>query len=112
MTNKDLANLIFKDLKLTHDDLILKYPKRDLKEGAVVTRYAPSPTGFVHMGNIYMAFIERKIAKQSCGIFYLRIEDTDKKREVPGSRKIITNVFKFKKKIMYILVNKKTLYHF
>lgn len=96
MTNKDLANLIFKDLKLTHDDLILKYPKRDLKEGAVVTRYAPSPTGFVHMGNIYMAFIERKIAKQSGGIFYLRIEDTDQKRYVKdGIKRIIKDMRDF-----------------
>ena len=89
MTNKDLANLIFKDLKITHDDLIKKYKKRSLKEGTVVTRYAPSPTGFVHMGNIYMAFIERKIAKQTGGIFYLRIEDTDQKRYVKNGIQII-----------------------
>lgn len=96
MTNKDLANLIFKDLKVTHNDLIKKYPKRNLKEGTVVTRYAPSPTGFVHMGNVYMAFIERKIAKQTGGIFYLRIEDTDQKRYVKdGIQRIIKDMKDF-----------------
>ena len=96
MTNKDLANLIFKDLKITHDELIKKYPKRNLKEGTVVTRYAPSPTGFVHMGNIYAAFIERKIAKQTGGVFYLRIEDTDQKRYVKdGIQRIIKDMKDF-----------------
>lgn len=96
MTNKDLANLIFKDLKVTHDELIKRYPKRNLKEGTVVTRYAPSPTGFVHMGNVYAAFIERKIAKQTGGIFYLRIEDTDQKRYVKdGIQRIIKDMKDF-----------------
>ena len=96
MTNKDLANLIFKDLKLTHDDCLKKYPKRNLSDNAVVTRYAPSPTGFVHMGNIYAAFIERKIAKQTNGIFYLRIEDTDQKRYVKdGIERIIKDMKDF-----------------
>lgn len=96
MTNKDLANLIFKDLKETHDDLIKKYPKRNLPDNAIVTRYAPSPTGFVHMGNIYIAFIERKMAKQTGGIFYLRIEDTDQKRYVKdGIQKIIKDMRDF-----------------
>ena len=96
MTNKDLANLIFKDLKLTHDDCLKRYPKRNLPEGAVVTRYAPSPTGFVHMGNVYAAFIERKMAKQSNGVFYLRIEDTDQKRYVEdGIQRIIKDMKDF-----------------
>ena len=96
MTNKDLADLIFKDLKITHDDCLKRYPKRDLPEGAVVTRYAPSPTGFVHMGNVYAAFIERKMAKQSNGIFYLRIEDTDQKRYVKdGIQRIIKDMKDF-----------------
>lgn len=96
MTNKDLADLIFKDLKVTHDDLIKKYPKRELPDNAIVTRYAPSPTGFVHMGNIYAAFIERKMAKQTGGIFYLRIEDTDQKRYVEdGIQKIIKDMNDF-----------------
>lgn len=96
MTNKDLANLIFKDLKLTHDDCLKKYPKRNLPDGAVVTRYAPSPTGFVHMGNVYAAFIERKMARQSNGVFYLRIEDTDQKRYVKdGIQRIIKDMKDF-----------------
>lgn len=96
MTNKDLADLIFKDLKLTHDDCLKKYPKRNLPNNAVVTRYAPSPTGFVHMGNIYAAFIERKMAKQSGGIFFLRIEDTDQKRYVKdGIQRIIKDMKDF-----------------
>ena len=96
MTNKDLANLIFKDLKLTHDDCLKKYPKRNLPDNAVVTRYAPSPTGFVHMGNIYAAFIERKMAKQTNGVFYLRIEDTDQKRYVKdGIQRIIKDMKDF-----------------
>ena len=90
MTNKDLANLIFKDLKLTHDDLLLKYPKRNLKEGAVVTRYAPSPTGFIHIGALYASFVSQAFARQTNGVFYLRIEDTDTKRTKDnGLNKII-----------------------
>jgi len=96
MTNKDLADLIFKDLNISHEDCIKKYPKRNLPEGAAVTRYAPSPTGFVHMGNIYAAFIERKIAKQSNGVFYLRIEDTDQKRYVEnGIERILEDMKNF-----------------
>lgn len=96
MTNKDLADLMFKDLKLTHDDCLKKYPKRNLPESAVVTRYAPSPTGFVHMGNVYAAFIERKIAKQTGGICYLRIEDTDQKRYVKdGIQRILKDMKDF-----------------
>lgn len=96
MTNKDLADLIFKDLKITHDDCLKKYTKRNLPDGAVVTRYAPSPTGFVHMGNVYASFIERKIAKQSGGIFYLRIEDTDQKRYVEdGIQRILKDMKDF-----------------
>ena len=82
MTNKDLANLIFKDLKLTHEDCLKKYPKRNLPDNAVVTRYAPSPTGYVHMGALFAAFIARKMAKQTNGVFFLRIEDTDKKEKL------------------------------
>ena len=58
------------------------YPKRDLKEGAVVTRFAPSPTGFVHMGSLLTCFIARKVPSDTDGVFYLRIEDTDQKRSV------------------------------
>lgn len=96
MTNKDLANLMFPDISMTVEDYKKKYPTRKLKEGAIVSRYAPSPTGFVHMGNIYAAFIERKFAKQTDGVFFLRIEDTDKKRYVEdGIERILTDMKNF-----------------
>ena len=82
MTNKDLANLIFPDVTKTIEDYEKMYPKRNLPDGAVVTRFAPSPTGFVHMGSLLASFIERKAAKDTNGVFYLRIEDTDQERKV------------------------------
>ena len=81
MDYKDLANLIFpdsKEIKYYEE----KYPERDLKEGAVVTRFAPSPTGFVHIGGIYQTLIAQKLTKQTEGVYFLRIEDTDQKREI------------------------------
>jgi glutamyl-tRNA synthetase len=83
--NKELANLIFPDITTTLEDLEIKYPKRILKEGAKVTRFAPSPTGFLHTGALYTLLVNKKQAEQSEGVFYLRIEDTDRKREVKGS---------------------------
>ena len=81
MDYKDLAELIFPDAKdISYYEE--KYPKRDLKEGAIVTRFAPSPTGFVHIGGLYQATLAKKLAKQTGGVFFLRIEDTDQKREV------------------------------
>lgn len=82
-----LANLIFPDITETIEDLEKKYPERDLKEGAEVTRYAPSPTGFLHTGALFTSLINKKIAEQTGGVFYLRLEDTDTKREVEGSAK-------------------------
>ena len=82
MTNKDLANLIFPNITKTIKDYEEMYPKRNLNEDAVVTRFAPSPTGFVHMGSLLASFIERKAAKDTNGVFYLRIEDTDQERKV------------------------------
>ena len=73
---------MFPDVIDTIEDLEAKYPKRDLKEGAEVTRFAPSPTGFLHSGALYGSTLDMKIARQSGGVFYLRIEDTDTKREV------------------------------
>lgn len=67
------------------------YPPRDLPEGAAVTRFGPSPTGFVHIGGLYTALISRRLARQTGGIFYLRIEDTDKKREVEGAEDLIVS---------------------
>ena len=65
----------------------VKYPKRDLASGAMVTRFAPSPTGFLHSGSLYMTLLNWKLAKQSNGVFYIRLEDTDQKREIEGSGK-------------------------
>ena len=97
MTNKDLANLIFPHITKTIEDYEKMYPERDLKEGAIVTRFAPSPTGFVHMGSLLASFIERKAAKDTNGVFYLRIEDTDQKREVEnGIEGIVTDLKNFK----------------
>lgn len=76
---------IFKDLTLTEIEIFEKYPRRNLLEGAKVTRFAPSPTGFIHIGGIYSAMLDKKLASQTGGVFYLRIEDTDKKREVEGA---------------------------
>ena len=86
-TLKDLANLIFGDITVTIEDLEKRYPKRDLKEGAKVTRFAPSPTGFLHTGSLFTTLVSRKVATQSGGVFFTRLEDTDTKREVEGSGK-------------------------
>ncbi|WP_392485972.1 glutamate--tRNA ligase [Haloimpatiens sp. FM7315] len=85
MSLEKLANIIFKDVDKTPEYYIKKYPKRNLKEGAKVTRYAPSPTGFQHIGGIFTALVDERLASQSEGIFCLRIEDTDQKREVQGA---------------------------
>ena len=82
MDNKKLAELLFPDIKQTVEYYEEKYPKRDLCEGAQVTRFAPSPTGFLHIGGLFAAFVSERAAHTTGGIFYLRIEDTDKKREV------------------------------
>ena len=80
MEYKDLANLIFPDVKeISYYEE--KYPERNLPEGAVVTRFAPSPTGFVHIGGLYQALVARTIAKKTDGVFFLRIEDTDQKEK-------------------------------
>jgi len=89
-----LANLLFPDITKTVADYETKYPPRDLPEGAVVTRIAPSPTGFVHLGNLYNAIGER-LAHQTGGVFYLRIEDTDQKREVAGAVEAVIDAMNF-----------------
>ena len=91
MTNKDLAYLIFPNITKTIKDYEEMYPKRDLDEGAVVTRFAPSPTGFVHIGHIFSSFVANKVAKDTNGVFFLRIEDTDQERIVEGA---INNILK------------------
>ncbi len=94
MTNKDLADLIFPSITKTIKDYEEMYPKRNLPECAVVTRFAPSPTGFVHMGSLLASFIERKAAKDTNGVFYLRIEDTDQERKVENGIQGITTDLK------------------
>ena len=96
MTNKELANIMYPNVTKTIDDYEKMYPERNLKEGAIVSRFAPSPTGFVHMGSLLTAFIERKFPKDTGGVFYLRIEDTDQKRSVEnGIQGIIDDLKNF-----------------
>lgn len=91
-----LADLIFPNITQTIEDLEQLFPKRDLPEGAFVTRFAPSPTGFLHTGSLFAATISWKLAKQSQGVFYIRLEDTDQKREIVGSGKnLIDQLSKF-----------------
>lgn len=80
-----LAELLFPDVRKTPEDMEKRYPPRELPEGAKVTRFAPSPTGFVHFGGLFPSTVGDRLAHQSGGVFYLRIEDTDAKREVPGA---------------------------
>ena len=90
MNYQDLANLVFPDAKdISYYEE--KYPKRNLEDGAIVTRFAPSPTGFVHIGGLYQALVARKVAKQTNGVFFLRIEDTDQKREIENGVTGIVN---------------------
>ncbi len=85
VTDKEIAELIFPEVTETIDDLEKRFPVRKLKEGAEVTRFAPSPTGFLHTGSLFTSLICHKVAKDSGGIFYVRLEDTDTKREIQGS---------------------------
>ena len=82
---EQLAELIFPDVTETVADLEKRYPERDLPEGAIVARFAPSPTGFLHTGSLFTSLIGYRFAKQTGGVFYFRLEDTDTKREVKGS---------------------------
>ena len=88
----ELANILFPNIKHDRDYYEKKYPERNLSEGAMVTRYGPSPTGFVHLGNLLSAFADMVYARQTNGSFFLRIEDTDQKRMVDGGIENITGV--------------------
>ena len=88
MDNIKLAELLFKDTNLTIDECLASYPKRILPVGAEVTRIAPSPTGYLHIGHVYGAFIDKLIAYHSNGVYFMRLEDTDSKREVEHSADI------------------------
>jgi len=94
MDYQALASLLFPNVTDTPESLEEKYPVRNLPEGAVVTRMAPSPTGFVHLGNLVMGLTAERMAHQSGGILFLRVEDTDAKREVPGAVEVLINTLK------------------
>lgn len=95
MDHKALADYLFPDVKDTPEDIEKRFPERQLPSGACVTRIGPSPTGFVHLGNLYNAIIGERIAHQSQGVFYLRIEDTDNKREVEGAVETVINAMNY-----------------
>ena len=96
MNYKDLADLIFPNAKPV-EYYEEKYPERNLPEDAEVTRFAPSPTGFVHIGGLFGGIVDMKLAKQTNGVFILRIEDTDQKREIEnGAQKIVDSLNDFK----------------
>lgn len=96
MDNQKLANLVFPNISGTVEMLEERYKNRNLTKGAYITRFAPSPTGYMHIGGLYAALICQKLAKQTNGVFYLRIEDTDKKREVEnGVIEIIQSLEKY-----------------
>ena len=107
MDYNKLAELLLPDSKMTREEVFAKFPKRNLKEGAQVTRIAPSPTGFIHLGNLYSAVADERIAHLSDGVFYLRIEDTDLKRKVDGAVDIIINVMNLLKNITLKHINQK-----
>ena len=89
-----LADLLFPNVTDTPDMLEERYPNRDLPEGAVVTRMAPSPTGFVHLGNLVQGMIAERMAHQSSGVLFLRVEDTEATREVPGAVEVLIDSLK------------------
>lgn len=95
MDNKYLADLLFPNVKMTPEDIEAKYPPRNLPEGAKVTRFAPSPTGFVHFGGMYQAVVDERLAHQSGGVFFLRIEDTDGQREIKGAVEALLNTLAY-----------------
>ena len=94
MDYQALAQLLFPNVTDTPDDIEARFPRRELTEGAVVTRMAPSPTGFVHLGNLVQGMISERMAHQSGGVLFLRVEDTDAKREVPGAVEILIDTLK------------------
>jgi len=94
MDYQALADLLFPHVTETAESLEEKFPLRQLPEGAVVTRMAPSPTGFVHLGNLVQGLTAERMAHQSGGVLFLRVEDTDAKREVPGAVEVLINTLK------------------
>lgn len=94
MDYQALADLLFPDVTETPEEVEARFPKRELPEGAVVTRMAPSPTGFVHLGNLVQGMISERMAHQTGGVLFLRVEDTDAKREVPGAVEVLIDSLK------------------
>ena len=126
MTNKDLADLIFPNITKTIDDYEKMYPERNLREGAKVTRFSPSPTGYMHLGNFFQAIIDYVVYKNSNGLFYVRLEDTDTKREISDADKlvfdtlfhygIIPDEYEFRDKLVgnygpYVQSERREIYH-
>ncbi len=95
MNYQKLADMLFPEVDKTPADYEAMFPQRNLPEGAKVTRLGPSPTGFIHLGNLFGAFADERLAHQSGGVFFLRIEDTDDKRFVDGAVEIIINSLRF-----------------
>jgi glutamyl-tRNA synthetase len=91
MDHIELAELMFPEITETPESYEDKYPPRNLADGVLVTRLGPSPTGFIHLGNLYVAMVNERLAHQSGGIFFLRVEDTDDKREVEGAAEAVIN---------------------
>ena len=94
MDNQKLADLLFPEVVNTPEYYEEKFPYRKLPNKAEVTRMAPSPTGFIHLGNLYSALADERIAHRNGGVFYLRIEDTDEKRKVDGAVETIMNLMR------------------
>ena len=126
MTNKDLANAIFPNITKTIEDYDKMYPERKLGEGVNITRFAPSPTGFMHIGNLLSATMDYIIARNTNGVFYLRNEDTDTARTIEGAVDAIYHVlnhyhmnpdeYQYKDKVVgaygpYIQSERKEIYH-
>jgi glutamyl-tRNA synthetase len=94
MDYQKLAEILFPDVTDTPEMLEERFPCRNAPEGAVITRMAPSPTGFVHLGNLVQGLTSERMAHQSGGVLFLRVEDTDAKREVPGAVEVLINTLK------------------
>ncbi len=94
MDYQALAQLLFPDVTETCEEVEARFPARNLPEGAVVSRMAPSPTGFVHLGNLVQGTISERMSHQSGGVLFLRVEDTDAKREVPGAVEVLIDTLK------------------